>query len=205
MLESELTIDSNRLSPQTVFPSDPSSSTSSYALPAQADPLPPVLPDFSFSPTHNYPAPFGTASLGSVLHLQIALENASASDVRGVRMMVEVQGPGGRYRLGEVVYGKQEPTKHANDGSLADAEGKTATGEEQPSDTAGKAGEGEPEEQVWEDMPALGAGMAVDLDVETELKELGMQIIICSVAWELPEGRRTFQRFYRFNVSSLST
>lgn len=193
---------SKRLSPQTVFPSDPSSSSSTHAIPAQADPLPPISKDFSFSPTHNYPAPFGTASLGSVLHLQLALENVSTEDVRGVRMMVEVQGPGGRYRLGEVVHGNQDPVKPKSDTPDVGAGDKTPTGEESPADPADKDGGEEAGEQAWEDMPALEAGKAVDLDVETELKELGMQIIICSVAWELPEGRRTFQRFYKFNVGT---
>jgi hypothetical protein len=43
-------------------------------------------------------------------------------------------------------------------------------------------------------------GESVSLDVSAEMKEVGLQILICSVAWETLDGRRTFQRFFKFNV-----
>jgi hypothetical protein len=47
----------------------------------------------------------------------------------------------------------------------------------------------------------LQVGGEVALSVESEMKDVGLNVLICSVAWETPEGRRTFQRFLKFNVS----
>jgi hypothetical protein len=41
----------------------------------------------------------------------------------------------------------------------------------------------------------------VGLDVDSEMKDVGLNILIISVAWETAEGRKTFQRFLKFNVS----
>lgn len=76
-------------------------------------------------------------------------------------MMIEVQGPNGRYRLGEL----------AHDGVK----------------------EGDPE-------PDLEVGGEVGLEVGSEMKDVGLNVLICSVAWETPGGRKTFQRFLKFNV-----
>ncbi len=88
-------------------------------------------------------------------------------------MMLEVQSPNARTRLGEAVHGGR-------------AEGTDpATAENRP----------------WEELPRLKAGEGVDLDVEHDVVELGAHILIASVAWETEDGRRTFQRFLKFNVS----
>jgi len=100
--------------------------------------------------------------------------------VLGTKMMVEIQGPTGRYRLGEVV--------HSNKPAI-----------EMEGDETEKA-EGGDEAKV-EELPVLKGREIVDLEVESEMKELGLHVLICSVAWETVEGRRTFQRFHRFNVS----
>ena len=117
--------------------------------------------------------------------------------------MCEIQGPSGRYRLGEAV--------HAEDDKLA------AVPAEPPGQAHGRAdsddAEGQAEKQTpksarpsideleYKDMPKLGPGEVVELDVQNEMKELGMQVLIVSVAWETETGRRTFQRFFKFHVS----
>lgn len=131
--------------------------------------------------------------------------------------MVEVQGPSGRYRLGEVIHrggegGRQiEEKGTADDMAPGGDGGKVAKGgnvDGVDADTAGRAHAGEAEVEPtsategngFEDEPILPVGDHVELDVEAEMKDLGVNILICSVAWETPEGRRTFQRFFKFNV-----
>jgi hypothetical protein len=120
-------------------------------------------------------------SLGETFAFTLSLRNTSESSVMGVRMMAELQGPGGRYKLGEIVHGEESPSVGATEGGGADV------GDEQ---------------LVKEDdnLPELESGDAVKLGVETEMKELGLCVLICSVAWETLDGRRTFQRFFKFNV-----
>ncbi|ORY32561.1 hypothetical protein BCR39DRAFT_522853 [Naematelia encephala] len=97
-------------------------------------------------------------------------------------MMCEIQGPGGRYRLAEVVHG--EAKKAQEEVGEAQKEGE-------------EAGDG----QVEKEWPVLKPGESVILEAENEVKELGSHVLIVSVAWELPEGRRTFQRFLKFTVT----
>ncbi|WVQ82182.1 hypothetical protein IAT38_004310 [Cryptococcus sp. DSM 104549] len=172
-----LTLNVLHISPQTLLPSPPPLSAPS--LPPKSLPPPPPPPGFTFSPTPNYPSPFGTVSLGTSLQLRLALENTHVQRhaVLGVKMMVEVQGPGGRYRLGEVIH---QNTKSAG------ADGEAGNGD---------GGEGE-------ELPELGYGESVGLEVEAEMKDLGLNVVICSVAWETLDGRRTFQRFFKFNVTT---
>ena len=94
-------------------------------------------------------------------------------------MMIEIQGPGGRYRLGEVIHGGATSAKE-----------KTET----PETEVAEKGEALP--------PALLKGEFAELEVGNEMKELGIHVLICSVAWETSDGRRTFQRFLKFNVRS---
>lgn len=49
----------------------------------------------------------------------------------------------------------------------------------------------------------LGLGESVKLDVEAEVKELGSAVVIVSAAWETEDGRRTLQRFFKYNVSEI--
>jgi hypothetical protein len=100
-------------------------------------------------------------SLGETISTHVILANTSKEPVPGVKMMIEVQGPNGRYRLGEL----------AHDGVK----------------------EGDPE-------PDLEVGGEVGLEVGSEMKDVGLNVLICSVAWETPGGRKTFQRFLKFNV-----
>lgn len=81
-------------------------------------------------------------------------------------MMVEIQGPTGRYRLGEIVHGDK----------------------------------GEKARDEGGELPALANREGVDMEVDSEMKELGLHVLICSIAWETLDGRRTFQRFLKFNV-----
>ena len=92
--------------------------------------------------------------------------------------MCEVQGPGGRYRLGEIVHGQKAEDKDQDTGVGENGSGGVAT------------------------LPELPEGECIEMDVEGDIKEVGLHIIIVSVAWETLEGRRTFQRFFKFNVSS---
>lgn len=108
-------------------------------------------------------------SLGETFKVHVRLSNTSQAPVLGVKMMIECQGPNGRYRLGEVVH---------DDGG----------GEER--------GEGEE--------PQLEAGDGVEMDVGSEMKDVGVNLLICSVAWETESGRRTFQRFFKFEVGPAS-
>jgi hypothetical protein len=114
-------------------------------------------------------------SLGETIKTHVILSNTSSEPVVGVKMMIEVQGPNGRYRLGEL----------AN--RQVSSSGMDVDGEEE---------QGEPELEVDGE---------VGLDVDSEMKDVGLNILIISVAWETPEGRKTFQRFLKFNVSPLST
>lgn len=142
--------------------------------PNDAVPVPELAPNFTLSPTSNYAAPYGTALLGERLRASIRLVNVTDDEVRGVKMMVEVQSPSARTRLGEAVHGGPRP-----EGA------EPATAEARP----------------WDELPRLPASEAVEIDVEHDVAEMGQHILICSVAWETPEGRRTFQRFLKFNVS----
>lgn len=104
------------------------------------------------------------------------LHNTSNAPVYGVKMMMEVQSPSGRVRLGEVVHGGERP--EGMDPSQA-------------------------ETRAWNELPQLAPGEGVELKGEHELAELGLHILICSVAWETEGGRRTFQRFLKFTVSAV--
>jgi hypothetical protein len=106
-------------------------------------------------------------SLGETFKTQVRLSNTSSSPVRGVKMMIEVQGPNGRYRLGEVVHD-----------------------------------DGQPKEEGEERDPEMEVGGGVDMDVGGEMKDVGVNLLICSIAWETDGGRKTFQRFFKFNVST---
>ena len=184
--EPPLTFHSLRLTPHTLSSSadDP---ISSHIVPDVATPTPSPSPSFSLSPTHNYPSPFGVISLGSTFSLHARLTNTrpDGGEVLGAKMMIEIQGPGGRYRLGEVIHG---------------AETQKEKEKEKENDTAGKT---QSTEVVKEDveLSALVKGDSVELDVESEMKEIDLHVLICSIAWETPEGRRTFQRFLKFNAS----
>jgi hypothetical protein len=124
------------------------------------------------SPSPHYAGPFGLMSLGETIKTHVILTNISSEPVIGVKMMIEVQGPNGRYRLGEL-------SKRQISQSGMDVDGP-------------EEGEGELELQVDGE-----AG----LDVESEMKDVGLNVLIVSVAWETMEGRKTFQRFLKINVS----
>lgn len=173
-MNQSLTDSSLRLTPTPLIPGIP---TSSSPVPSQQHALPlPALPaTFALSPTSNYPAPFGSALLGERLTASVRLANISDADVRGVKMMLEVQSPAARTRLGEVVHGGPRPD---------DAEPASA------------------DARPWDELPCLAAGESLEIDVEHPITELGQHILICSVAWETTEGRRTFQRFLKFNANA---
>lgn len=160
------------LTPVTLLP--PLPKPSGARVPATAEPYPTLPAGFQLSPTSNYAAPYGQASLGEVLRSGVRLSNKTGAGVHGVKMMMEVQSPAGRVRLGEVVHGGARP--EGTDPSEA-------------------------EQRAWNELPVLEPGDGVDLAGEHELTELGHHILICSVAWETAEGRRTFQRFLKFTVS----
>lgn len=90
-------------------------------------------------------------------------------------MMVEVQSASGRARLGEAIHGQ-----------ISD------TSSEQPL-----------QEGQESQLPELKFGEMVELGVESEMKDLGLGVVIVSVAWETLDGRKTFQRFFKFNVGRL--
>jgi hypothetical protein len=133
-------------------------------------------------------------SLGSTLSVGVRLTNhRSEGDVMGVRMMLEVQGPAGRYRLGEVIHGVKQASA---EGEGDEKEGGKSDGQ----DTSQKQPLEGPAEPGVRRFPELAPGNSVELDISAEMKEMGLQVLICSVAWETMDGRRTFQRFFKFNV-----
>lgn len=149
----------------------PPSCLPNHPAPAPLTPVPrepvdwPTLPsNFSISPSPHYAGPFGTMSLGETFSTSVRLANTSSEPVRGVKMMLEMQGPNGRFRLGEIVH---------DDGQTRD-------------------------EGVESELEVQGE---VEMDVKAEMKDVGVNLLICSVAWETPSGRKTFQRFFKFNVS----
>lgn len=146
-------------------------------VPPAPAPYPALAAGFQLSPTSNYTAPYGQVSLGEALRARVRLHNVSGEAVNGAKMMMEVQSPGGRVRLGEVVHGGARP--EGMDPSQA-------------------------ETRAWDELPALEPGGGVELSGEHEINELGLHILICSVAWETAAGRRTFQRFLKFTVSCIS-
>lgn len=164
--------DSLSLTPVTLLP--PLPKPSGDRVPSSPVPYPQLQDGFQLSPTSNYQAPYGQSSLGETLRARVRLHNVTTGPVYGVKMMMEVQSPGGRMRLGEVVHGGARP--EGMDPSQA-------------------------ETRAWNELPILAPGEGVELAGEHELAELGMHILICSVAWETESGRRTFQRFLKFNVS----
>ncbi|WWC93980.1 hypothetical protein V866_000818 [Kwoniella sp. B9012] len=184
-MEPPLTLIIHRISPPSLIPSYLPSTTS--ISPTSPVPLPPPPREFHFSPTPNYPTPYGNVSLGSTLDLNVSLENTNAgkADVLGVRMMLECQGPGGRFRLGEVI--------HSND------DDNTKDGE-QPSSSTSENIQGAQDGQEHEELSILRYGEKVNLEIDNEIKDLGVNVLIVSVAWETLEGRKTFQRFLKFNV-----
>ncbi|WVQ77228.1 hypothetical protein IAR50_006911 [Cryptococcus sp. DSM 104548] len=174
-----LTLRILQLTPLTLIPSSPPPPSSS--IPPIPLPPPPPPDDFAFSPTPNYPPPLGTIYMGSQLTCRIALENTHRQryPVLGVKMMLELQTPTTRTRLGEVIHGKS---------SLADS----ALEEERNRVEPIKPGE--------EEIPELAFGERVELGVESEVKDMGLGVLIVSVAWETLDGRKTFQRFFKFNA-----
>ncbi|KAL1405415.1 hypothetical protein Q8F55_009046 [Vanrija albida] len=173
-----LTFELARLSPYTLVPGAATPSAfDTVPSAADAQPAPPLPAGFAVSPTSNYPAPFGFASLGERLGALVRLTSAhpQGEPVRGVKMMLEVQSPSGRFRLGEVIH-----------------EGSRAEGSEPA----------QAEDRAYDELPRLEAGESVQIDAGHDIAELGSHILICSVAWETPEGRRTFQRFLKFTVNA---
>ncbi|OCF60407.1 hypothetical protein L486_00040 [Kwoniella mangroviensis CBS 10435] len=177
-MEPPLTLIINQISPPSLIPNYLPSTTA--ISPTSPVPPPPPPRDFHFSPTPNYPTPYGNVSLGSTLDLDVSLENTHVGkdDVLGVRMMLECQGPGGRFRLGEVI--------HSN---LTDVK----------ADDTDEPRRDEEQEQV-DKLSILRYGESVSLKIDNEIKDLGVNVLIVSVAWETLEGRKTFQRFLKFNV-----
>lgn len=112
-------------------------------------------------------------------------------------MMCEIQGPGGRYRLGEVVH---KDSKTASEATGDAAEGDEVIRQTRSNNETDSKARPSIDEMAFADMPRLAAGGAVELDVQNEMKELGLQVLIVSVAWETEAGRRTFQRFFKFHV-----
>jgi hypothetical protein len=111
-------------------------------------------------------------SLGESIKTHVILTNTSTEPVLGVKMMIEVQGPNGRYRLGELA-------KRQVSSSGMDVDGPDGGDKDLELEVDGEVG----------------------LDVEGEMKDVGLNVLIVSVAWETAEGRKTFQRFLKFNVS----
>ena len=124
------------------------------------------------SPSPHYAGPFGLMSLGESIKTHVILTNTSSEPVLGVKMMIEVQGPTGRYRLGELA-------KRQVSSSGMDVDGPDGGDKDLELEVDGEVG----------------------LDVEGEMKDVGLNVLIVSVAWETAEGRKTFQRFLKFNVS----
>jgi hypothetical protein len=129
--------------------------------------------------------------------------------------MLEIQGPGGRYRLGEIIHGEETPRpddKLENEKGPVNGDGEKAEdlardspeGESCVTGESGRSGEKDDsslrEDAAAERLSELMPGESVSMDVSAEMKEVGLQILICSVAWETLDGRRTFQRFFKFNV-----
>ena len=187
------------LSPQSLFVPDPDDPPPPSPIAAEPEQSEDAVP--SLSPMHNYPGPYPSASLGANLAVVLELKNVSKVGVLGVKMMCEVQSPGGRYRLGEVVHGQEEKDLVASEKEPA-AAGEEAE-DEQRKEEATSPDEAGPSQTALPTAvePELPPGDDVKLDVASEMKELGLHVLICSVAWETPDGRRTFQRFLKFNVS----
>lgn len=63
--------------------------------------------------------------------------------------------------------------------------------------------------QMIEERQAAGTGRslegqhAMELNVEWEVKELGMHVLVCTVHYGTALEERSFQKFYKFNVSLL--
>ncbi|WRT66166.1 uncharacterized protein IL334_003119 [Kwoniella shivajii] len=192
-MEPPLSLKIDHISPPSLIPSYiPSSSFPSKPLSLPSPPR-----EFSFSPTPNYPAPFGSVSLGSILSLNVSLQNDSPTrnDVLGVKMMIELQGPSGRYRLGEVIHSSTS-SKPQGGSRESDPDVNGPKTDERKQDL-----EAESESGPESELPALKYGEQVDIHIENEIKDLGLNVIIISVAWETLEGRKTFQRFLKFNVN----
>ncbi|WWC61668.1 uncharacterized protein I303_104253 [Kwoniella dejecticola CBS 10117] len=214
-MEPPLTLIINQISPPTLIPSyipssNPSSSSSSQpSSSAPAILLPPPPTSFVFSPTPNYPSPFGTVSLGSTLALDLSLENTSdaRNDVLGVKMMVECQGPAGRFRLGEVIHRDSASKPESKSKSISSSkmedekESESPFIEDKDQDQEQDIDADEADDSQGETLPVLKHGEKVNIQIENEIKDLGMNILIVSVAWETLEGRKTFQRFLKFNVN----
>ncbi|ODN79973.1 hypothetical protein L202_03844 [Cryptococcus amylolentus CBS 6039] len=152
-----LTLRILQLTPLTLIPtSQPPTESSIPPIPL---PPPPPPDDFAFSPTPNYPPPLGTIHIGSMLACRVALENSHRQryPVLGVKMMLELQTPTTRTRLGEVIHGKP---------SMADS----ALEEERNRVEPVKPGE--------EEIPELAFGERVELSAESEVKDLGLGVVI---------------------------
>ncbi|ODO08957.1 hypothetical protein L198_00696 [Cryptococcus wingfieldii CBS 7118] len=152
-----LTLRILQLTPPTLIPS--SQPPTSSSIPPIPFPPPTPTHDFAFSPTPNYPPPLGSIYMGSQLACRVALENTHRQryPVLGVKMMLELQTPTTRTRLGEVIHRK--PSMAAS-----------ALEEERNRVEPVKPGE--------EDIPELAFGERVELSAETEVKDLGLGVVI---------------------------
>ncbi|KAL7421536.1 hypothetical protein Q5752_003305 [Cryptotrichosporon argae] len=155
--------------PTTTPPSEP------LSLPALPTPAPALSPTFSLSPSPNHPPPYPSILLGQTVSIHLRLSNSNATPVAGVKTMLELQSPGARTRLTEVIHGQSA----RDEGTAPD----------------------EQETRAFDNLPRLEPGEGIDVLGEGEVKELGTWIGICSVAWETRDGRKTFQRFFKFNVT----
>ncbi|GMK59445.1 hypothetical protein CspeluHIS016_0800510 [Cutaneotrichosporon spelunceum] len=152
-------------------PSSPRTPSPHLASPRPTPPLPASSSSSSLHSGSTPPRPrSGTLSPGKGR----VDSTAPGFDIRGAKMMLEVQSPGARTRLGEAVHGGRE----------AGTDPATA------------------ESRAWSELLCLKPGESVELDVSHDIVELGAHILIASVAWETEDGRRTFQRFLKFNVTA---
>ncbi|WWC89524.1 uncharacterized protein L201_004448 [Kwoniella dendrophila CBS 6074] len=195
-MEPPLTLIINQISPPSLIPSYiPSTSPhEGISLNDEAIELPKPPKEFNFSPTPNYPSThLGLVYLGSILSLDLSLENTNQSknDILGVKMMIETQGPGGRFRLGEVVHQNNKPENNNIDDDDTKIQKQSEVDDDNDIEN----------EQNENKLPILKYGEKVDIKLENEIKDLGLNVLIVSIAWETLEGRKTFQRFLKFHVN----
>ncbi|RXK38508.1 hypothetical protein M231_04274 [Tremella mesenterica] len=176
-----LTLSVLHLAPLTLLSSTNDDSPSFDPVPSANSPsipIPPPPTTFPLSQSPQLAHPNGVVSLGSPLSLGLQLRNSHVQkhDVLGVRMMVEIQSPSIKTRLGEIIHQTSSPADKSDSENVTESEEGTG-------------------------FSVLRYDEAVILDSGCELKELGNHMIICSVAWETLDGRKTFQRFYRFTVN----
>ncbi len=128
--------------------------------------------DLPISPLLLLPSSFGTISLGETFTAALCLSNDSPYPVLAPRIQAEMQSNTQKIKIGE----RGARFKEGSGAGLGDGGG---TGKN-----------------------TIGTGETLEMRVSSEMRELGMNVLVVTVTYESSTGLREFVKYYKFAVSA---